>query len=615
MSRSKGRPDEKKPGSWKVPVITAIVAIVTVLSLAEIAPWIPTKWHKAFYMVLGAGGGVSCLVLLFYARVGYDRYRLLRRPEKADVFQTAAQIVGGNALVIASLVFILMCIACLIFFGVFELLPGVPERSLEEQFELRIGAAFNWALAAFLTLIGLAVSALAMHYAFRAEHSAEEARKNSESLLHERSSYLTGFQHLLARTNSLLDPSDASRAEVWRLLAERSTHVEIKCMFLTPFMGHAGLIDKNTGPYQYPEKPRSRAAMDLNEDAFHRFESLRKNLLAVARHDYGHVKMITLTPQALAQWYAEVLVLNASYDWSSECPKRFGESNYWEAALQEAHAILERKLGRDCIRVPVKKEVGGETKQVDEQVLHLNGLLENLAGDLSEAGDHHQIRKLEALPFQFLLIYPVTKEGDKSPQGRTDALITFVGSNTYHEILTRLRNPQDTAVGSYSIFDLLHGLHSCYHSEDKAFCEMLNQHFENYWAAACEVESPKALAVQVPTLDTLKQMTTLLSTNAATPLETPGEGAAPLTPVATPVELGQQSESESSQPVSPQGAEHGTQEKTPATPPVVSAQSNGEPTGQAGPQVAATEPPDSKATTADPPSSTDSEGDPTNGTA
>jgi len=351
-----------------------------------------------------------------------------------------------------------LSLVCSFVIVAFTLFSGTGKEGLD---------ATGFALTLLLTCVGVGVGAVAMHHAFQAHQDAFAAKDRAETLYQDRVHYLEGFDGFLRRIHALVrvqpdDPTEddrtvSQRSDVWRAFDLDDLCVDLDCIFLTPFLGHAGISATETPT---PE----------TEELVRLFEHVRKELLFVARQEGATVRIVTLKPNAMMSWYAQILAVNASRKMTKRSPDETLDQ-WWQQTQIDIAAELPGRLWGAGI------EVGRHT------IFSFNKYMQEYANG-AEEGANLEIRQSDTLPFQLFLVHP-HKKADLHLRmlGDCHALVTYVGSDTYAALLRRLIQPGDAAGPPRDVNYLLDKLHACHHSQDPRVCQMLLEHFNNLWEA------------------------------------------------------------------------------------------------------------------------------------
>jgi hypothetical protein len=313
-------------------------------------------------------------------------------------------------------------------------------------------------IAMFVALVSTLVTTVGMHYAFLAE-------RNSAALLSEKADFLDDFAGFIRRINRKIDEI---RNDIREDQQNEQHYYFVKCMFLTPFLGHAGLTPDNKS---------------LHND----YDRFRKNIAALVNNPNCEVKILTLEPKRLIEWYYQI----AWVDEAQRQKKPGGQLTEEELARihQAVLASLREKKGTGAMRME------GGTVTVDS----FSDLCATYEKDF--AGDTQKPVKLEVchikhIPFQlFLVTRPVIKNPDKFPSRDsfkkyegTDLpvengcflVLSFVGDRTYYNLIEDMRQG-GTQLGNGGVDGLLRDLHSAIYSDDPRMCRILNNHFMHLW--------------------------------------------------------------------------------------------------------------------------------------
>lgn len=325
------------------------------------------------------------------------------------------------------------------------------------------------------TFVGLLASVTGMLFAYYAQSEAADLRN-------ERSFYTAGFDGFQSRILALLD----TKKPFWE--ETRHLHKRVQCVFLTPFLGHAGLEDdrwSRSGTTAYDRRLVHAQFLELLE--------CLDNLLQV---DNLELELITLDKDCLAWWYAQILAVSAAHrrspdatdlDWTKEIA--------WTRMLEEVDALLPQKLESGGIQIS-----GKEIQNFNDILRDNQYYIKRNWNKYNQTQDSRKlsIRTLHEIPFQLVIVSAFRKQPPATetigsnipPLHSIDSLLSHVGSYTYTSILQRIRDKGHLAGGRLDIRMLLDDLHACHHSQDRSVGLMLMRHFANMWATAARVEVP-----------------------------------------------------------------------------------------------------------------------------
>lgn len=339
----------------------------------------------------------------------------------------------------------------ILIFGAVAFLAAFLMAFFNESLSKRYG---ELTLSFVLTLVGLMLTVAGMYYAFQAE-------RKSDRLLHSTALFLprfSGFINRVGRKLAELKVDVYSPQE-----AEKNCYI-VKCMFLTPFLGHAGLRKSDDEMYY----------------AFDRCKTYVRDLVKSGR---CQVQILTLNSDSLVSWYAHIQWIDIAH----------------EEYLKKGSANIS-----DCHDLAIKDKVKAELPdQKGNKALATKGgsapafctLRDEYASWLDNPKDPRlQIGVLKRLPFQCLLVSRLEvvdlkrvpsddaferKDGDLF-ENELYCVLTFVGSDTYRIVRLNTKDP-NTKSHPLGIPGLLDELHAAAYSEDQRFCRIVNNHFKTLW--------------------------------------------------------------------------------------------------------------------------------------
>ncbi|MEK6321992.1 MAG: cysteine hydrolase [Acidobacteriota bacterium] len=332
-------------------------------------------------------------------------------------------------------------------------------------------------IALFLTLLSTSITVVAMHYAFLAERKSSETLKNSRDLLAERGEFLEHFSGFIRRINRRIIDHGGLLEDVSENQKNEEHIYFIKCMFLTPFLGHAGLTPSNK---------------EILDD----YQKFQNNITQLINNPYCKVQILTLTAPQLVKWYAEI-------QWVEQAKIAVNEKRKRLLRFSER----EEKEIREKVKRILLEEKGIGTMRMDANygtVPSFNDLRKQYETSFrGNKNDDSELKKLEIchvdeIPFQlFLIMKPKIEDHDEFPKtesfGRDPktkeliedgkfVVLSFVGSKTYYRLIEDMLEGTERAAENGGIDNLLENLHSAFYSEDPRMCKILNKHFNHYWA-------------------------------------------------------------------------------------------------------------------------------------
>lgn len=298
-------------------------------------------------------------------------------------------------------------------------------------------------IASSLGLISIAIAFLAMHYAFQAERAASK-------LVLERGHFIEGFDAFIKRITIELERVNKKIHD--KELKEGSIYL-IKCIYLTPFLGHAALREEDTEHLGF-----FRDHIDVIE-----------KLLGSER---CRISILTLDPDSLIRWYAHV-------EWIEEAKKTNGA--YTSERLVEMSNSVKSSLTKH--KGFGKVEIGTE-KVPGFTIKCRKWLNENYLGEKKK---RLGIATGPDLPFQMCLAtkapysaldkWPkVDSVEDETPDF---AILSLVGSNTYKSLINAIMEDRiPYPYGGGGIEYILDRLHNVIYTVDSEFCKIVNRHYQ-----------------------------------------------------------------------------------------------------------------------------------------
>ena len=316
-------------------------------------------------------------------------------------------------------------------------------------------------IALLFTFLSTLITTVSMYYSYHAEQRASAAERSSKELLDDRGQFLEKFSGFIGRINRKIttNTDDAYRDSIYRDLicqapgTERHNYI-IKCMFLTPFLGHAGIREDDQKMYI-------------------RYDEFKKNLEALIRAPNCCVKILTLKSEEdndlLGEWYAQIQFVERVKVYLNEKNK-----NMDNLTDSDKKKILER------VREYLAKK-GSTSLQMN------NGDIVESFSTLSDSFQKNfgscnlELCPTDYIPFQMFLVMEKKEDytGKESEVGKF-VVLTYVGNKTYSKFINDMLE-HDRNIQNGGIEELLNKLHAAYYSDDPRVCKILNEHFEHYW--------------------------------------------------------------------------------------------------------------------------------------
>ncbi|MBV6506577.1 MAG: hypothetical protein ILNGONEN_02158 [Syntrophorhabdaceae bacterium] len=337
-------------------------------------------------------------------------------------------------------------------------------------------------ISLFLALFSIMIAIIEIYYSFLSEKKSDDTLKNSTALLNERGDFLEHFTGFINRINRKIEGPGGVLDDVNVEQRNEKHYYFIKCMFLTPYLGHAGLTSSN-------------------KEIFDSYQKFQTNIGMLINNPYCHVQLLTLTPEKIISWYAQILWVEYAKIEMAKIRKPLSEFT-----TQERQKINEE------VRKTLLTQKGLGSLQMDDNygaALSFTDLSNRYQSTYGGYKDNQQkLKKLEIchtdyIPFQLFLVmkpkitnleeFPSDTAFEKNEFGEIIeegkfVVLTFVGDKTYYALI------DDMLVGTHSpsrnggIDDLLKNLHSAFYSEDPRICNILNNHFNHYWTTTDPVE-------------------------------------------------------------------------------------------------------------------------------
>lgn len=410
---------------------------------------------------------IAYIVGLIYgrSRINNRVVNILDTEHNYSIFRTFIDVFFKNSGEI--IIITLICIVTLLLLAFF----------MEEYSKINPTSMAPTMIGLLLSLISVIVTIVGMFYAFLAEkraHQSEEMSKRSLEksieLLADKGDFIEHFSGFINRINKKLDPkmSGSILSDINNI--DEEYNYDIKCMFLTPFLGHAGITPTNK------ELHRSLS----------RFQSFMNELI---ESNFCKVKILSLGGEQLVKWYAQI-------QWIEEIKKKFNKISEERGLEKKSISFLDltdedkHDVISSVINNLITQKGTGVLKMNDgkSEVQSFSTLKEQYKANYSrekENGNKLEIFHSNYIPFQIFLVMRKKVESDSDDYKNDDGkfvVLTFVGDKTYYELIKDMTKGQHPRNGG--IDDLLTNLHSAFYSEDPRICKILNNHFEHYWDAS-----------------------------------------------------------------------------------------------------------------------------------
>ncbi len=451
-------------------LIIAFTIFVTLLKLYVFEITLPISLHESFSLgdhfstviqhfqtfliILFAAFFGAIITFLIYVRGGVASI------EAADDGHMISQVLWLAIRENWKEIAVLTCITILVLFNIMAWMDDISRTSPTSAAPIFIGLS--------LTLFSVGVTTIGMYYAFLAEKKAHLAQKSAEKLLVQKSYYLNNFQAFIDRINRKITCDDNGNQEslYFDILAAANgnEHIQfnIKCIYLTPFLGHAGSSGNNANLI----------------DASHRNWSYIQKYFGMKN---VNIKIIT-------QEHKEVLNLYSQILWLEKLKGTTNKTVFTNFTKPEKLRVMN-DTQQELIKMGVTGYgAGSEMKSYKDLVAEFERVETNLQA--TNLPINWKISEFKHIPYQmFLVTTNVTQNNDEDEQGLF-VVLTFVGSDTYRTLV------DDVAKGTYKIDNkvgvehLLRKLHAAFYIDDAMICNTLNRHFEHMWNLGNEVIVP-----------------------------------------------------------------------------------------------------------------------------
>jgi len=357
-----------------------------------------------------------------------------------------------------------------------------------------------------LSLFSVMVTVLGMHYAFLAERRARFAEENSQKLLEEKGQFLPHFSGFIQRINRKINCTNG-------LLIDLQQEIEtnfyfVKCMFLTPFLGHAGITSGNI-------------SMARNINTF------QSGISSLIQNPCCNVSMIIPEPESLVRWYAEIQWVEIIDKMQSLMAKKdtkifrhtisktfpeLGDIN--DELFKKFYDLMKdfidwkkknknyNEINNEIIKKLLKiivlkksKESLGIFNEKSELITYVKSFKDFSEEYKINFENKLQISFSNSIPFQmFLVTRPIIekphlfpneesfrkKDGNIEEEGKF-VVVSYVGDKTYSSLIEQIKRDESGITTNGGIKNLLQNLHSAFYSEDPRLCEILNNHYKHYF--------------------------------------------------------------------------------------------------------------------------------------
>lgn len=432
-------------------IILASLSIITTVYQFEKA----TRTFGILIMVVGA---------LFFGII--VMYILFKKDEMKNEFHSKndqlityviGRVFGDNILEL----FISSGIALLIIFNLAVYLSKLIEVYPDSVTPLVI--------AIFISTLSVGISIIGIYYAYLAEQKAERARKNSKKLLDERGAFLNDFLGFINRINRKISTSDDKdnfdsiyKDAVSLKNGNENYLIRIKCMFLTPFLGHAGLT--------------------INDKAVYKaFVDLQTSLDYYIRNPFCEVLILTPEPKKIFEWYRKII-------WFEELKNivKDQKCKYYKDLDNKILDLLKKYV----IDKMDKKFINGESdhekgRKYLKSYEHLVEYYKSRYSEEKIISDDIKLKKVQFanynnIPYQMVLVTICPDIHDRQREQSQFAIITYVGYDTYNQVKKSLVQKK-CMIDKTGIHSLLTKLHSAFYISDMKHCDMLNNQYNNIW--------------------------------------------------------------------------------------------------------------------------------------
>jgi hypothetical protein len=432
------------------------------------------------YILLIVIVAVSCIVSFFYGRSKQpDQWiELFDTEHNYSIYKTLLDIFRRNMPEL-----ITITIIGIIFLFIFAfLLEGYSKIKPSSLAPITIGLLLSFA-SVIITVVGMFYAFLAERRAHKSEKMSEKSLKKSIELLAEKGDFLEHFSGFINRINRKLDEDKRGIISDVSLDQKNEEYFyHIKCMFLTPFLAHAGVTANNKAMF----------------DSFYRFQA---NIEKLIESNFCEVKILTLDPEKLVKWYAQI-------QWIEEVKKKIEEirssisddKEKDKVSFRKSFGDVDKKKVVENVKKTLVEEKGlgflkmtGDLGEVSSFSLLKNQYSAKYSGTKADNQPKLKIFHTDYIPFQIFLVMKrksvstntnptdTERSGVEELEGKF-VVLTFVGDRTYLELIKDIIKDQHYRNGG--IDDLLINLHSAFYSEDPRICKILNNHFDHYWDAS-----------------------------------------------------------------------------------------------------------------------------------
>jgi len=342
--------------------------------------------------------------------------------------------------------------------------------------------------AQMIIFISIIITLIGSYYSYVAERNAKSASDHSSQLVEEKSQFLDGFDGFLGRIVSRIGTGEYGiQTQHARYSNEKNPFYFIKCIFLTPFPGHAGVVESNK-KYIYQAKYYQQFQthlIKLISDIFHKCK----------------VQMICPPPKTIYDWYYYIFFIE-----------------YYKKSLSDKHLLsmkkthpttFLKKIHDQCVFNLNKYKLNGpmflSVENYKVEIESYKSRLDNYRDLISSNQNFFEIRSLQnSIPYQlFIISKPKPKkeynsmlfpsddncENDEKTGRRIEdpvcAILSFVGEDTYYNVYKNLKkhiisNDKNASLEG-GVDTLLNELHSCFYTENPRLINILNNHFSHMW--------------------------------------------------------------------------------------------------------------------------------------
>lgn len=489
-----GKNKEKQLGASKPLFYLLLILIFYILFTIYVALVQISYNHKTEY-IIWLFAFLFVLFVLFFWRSGSRSDSILFSLKKT-FNKNWPQVQLEEILLLVSLLFLAALLINRVFWSTIS-------KGLDIPFKTFISPIFETILVVFSVVITL----LALHYAFQSE-------KNSAALMKEKGDFLEGFSGFVERINRRIQAIDNDGKKLpIGLLQDLGQNNEkyfylIECMFLTPFLGHAGLIS-------YQSERRTKKKKSIYDPIGYRrtrieFARFHKNLYDLIKTNKCIVKILTQDSNNLNQWYIDIQIVDKLLNVVGKSKIKLKE-NVKSILLGEKGNLLEDIKSMFKEQTKIKDTVVNRKSDLfhDMKTIPTYNEMASIFSTISDEKDRNIQRNLrlcysDYIPFQMFLVMEIKNNKRKenivnierihniydkeekiedafSIKGKF-VVLTYVGDKTYREIIEDLCLGQNIPIEKEGgIKFLLERLHAGIYSEDPRECEILHRHFCHYW--------------------------------------------------------------------------------------------------------------------------------------